>query len=76
MDRELKEKMVTPDQIETLKTCTFFEREKENFIYPISLACLVLHGIDQPHIWQGNTLRGVKLMVVSFRMPCRCSMAF
>ena len=27
-------------------------------IYPIALANLVLHGIDQPHIWHGNTLTG------------------
>ncbi len=34
----------------------FFGREKENLIYPVALANLVLHGIDQPHIWHGNTL--------------------
>ena len=27
-------------------------------IYPIALANLVLHGIDEPHIWHGNTLTG------------------
>ena len=46
----------TADQLETLSTGTFFGREKENLIYPISLANLVLHGIDQPNIWHGNTL--------------------
>lgn len=48
----------TADQLETLKTRTFFGREKENLIYPIALANLVLHGIDQPNIWHGNTLTG------------------
>ncbi|MBA7612213.1 putative type I restriction enzymeP M protein [subsurface metagenome] len=48
----------TADQIETLKQKTFFGREKENLIYPIALANLVLHGIDQPNLWHGNTLTG------------------
>ena len=47
---------MTADQMEQLSTSTFFGREKENLIYPIALANLVLHGIDQPNIWHGNTL--------------------
>lgn len=46
----------TGDQIEILKRRTFYGREKENLIYPIALANLVLHGIDEPHLWHGNTL--------------------
>jgi type I restriction enzyme M protein len=42
----------TAEQIEALKQRTFYGREKENLIYPIALANLVLHGIDQPHVWQ------------------------
>lgn len=42
--------------IDTLKHDTFFGREKENLVFPIALANLVLHGIDQPNIWHGNTL--------------------
>lgn len=42
--------------IEKLKHETFFGREKENLVYPIALANLVLHGIDQPNLWHGNTL--------------------
>jgi len=42
--------------IETLKTKTFYGREKDELIYPIALANLVLHGIDVPHIWHGNAL--------------------
>nr|ART38929.1 H451 [uncultured bacterium] len=34
--------------IDTLKHDTFFCREKENLVFPIALANLVLHGIDQP----------------------------
>jgi len=46
----------TGDQIDTLKHRTFYGREKENLIYPIALANLILHGIDEPHLWHGNTL--------------------
>jgi type I restriction enzyme M protein len=44
--------------LETLRQETFYGREKENLIYPIALANLVLHGIDLPHLWHGNTLTG------------------
>jgi len=49
---------LTPEERETLKHRTFYGREKENLIYPIALANLILHGIDQPNIWHGNTLTG------------------
>lgn len=42
--------------LESLKHDTFFGREKENLVFPIALANLVLHGIDQPNLWHGNTL--------------------
>src|SRR3989449_2885410 len=48
----------TAGQLETLKRRTFYGREKDNLIYPIALANLVLHDIDEPHIWHGNTLTG------------------
>lgn len=53
--------ITSPDQFETLKQGTFYGREKDNAIYPISLANLVLHGIDEPHIWHGNTLTGAEI---------------
>jgi type I restriction enzyme M protein len=43
-------------ELETLKHRTFYGREKDNVVYPIGLANLVLHGIDDPHIWHGNSL--------------------
>jgi len=43
---------------EEVKHKTFYGREKENLIYPIGLANLILHGIDDPHIWHGNSLTG------------------
>ncbi len=52
--------ITSPDQLETLKVRTFFGREKDNAIYPIALANLVLHGIDEPHVWHGNTLTGAE----------------
>ncbi|MBU2574339.1 MAG: type I restriction-modification system subunit M [Elusimicrobia bacterium] len=53
-------KIKTPEQLETIKRRTFYGREKDNTIYPIALANLVLHGIDEPHIWHGNTLTGAE----------------
>ena len=44
--------------METLARHTFFGREKEDLIFPIALANLVLHGIDEPHLAHGNTLTG------------------
>jgi type I restriction enzyme M protein len=49
---------VTAEQREVLKRRTFYGREKDNAIYPIGLANLVLHDIDEPHIWHGNALTG------------------
>lgn len=46
----------TSTDIDTLKHDTFFGREKENLVLPIALANLVLHGIDQPNLWHGNSL--------------------
>jgi len=60
MKAALREK-ATAEQLETLKTRTFWRREKETLIYPIALANLVLHGIDKPGLWHGNTLTGLKI---------------
>ncbi len=49
-------KQAAATQLENLKERTFYGREKENLIYPVALANLVLHGIDHPRIWHGNTL--------------------
>ena len=43
-----------------MKRRTFYGREKDNAIYPIALANLVLHDIDEPHVWHGNTLTGAE----------------
>ncbi len=48
----------TAQSIRELREETFWGREKADLIYPIALANLVLHGIDRPHIWHGNTLTG------------------
>lgn len=55
------EKITSPEQLEILKHRTFYGREKDNVIYPIALANLMLHGIDEPHIWHGNTLTGAEI---------------
>jgi type I restriction enzyme M protein len=49
---------ISADQVEFLKHKSFWGREKENLIYPIGLANLILHGIDRPNIWHGNALTG------------------
>lgn len=49
-------KKVTSTDLDKLKHDTFFGKEKENLVFPIALANLVLHGIDQPNLWHGNTL--------------------
>lgn len=49
------------DQLRILKYHTFYGREKDNVIYPIGLANLVLHRIDEPHLWHGNTLSGEQI---------------
>ena len=46
---------------------TFYGREKDDTIYPIALANLILHGIDEPHLWHGNTLSGVETYGDLFR---------
>ena len=53
--REIGQSPASTD-IDRLKHQTFFGREKDNIAFPIALANLVLHGIDQPNIWHGNTL--------------------
>ena len=55
MSRQLGQGAAATD-IEQLKHNTFFGREKENLVLPIALANLVLHGIDQPNLWHGNSL--------------------
>jgi len=57
----MKEKAKSGSDMEILKTRTFYGREKDNKVYPIALANLVLQGIDEPHIWHGNTLTGLEV---------------
>ncbi|MEP0959832.1 N-6 DNA methylase [Microcoleus sp. FACHB-1515] len=52
--------ITTAEDLDTLKHKTFYGREKDNAIYPIALANLILHGIDHPHIWHGNALTGAE----------------
>lgn len=44
------------DALDTIKHRTIYGREKDNLAYPIALANLMLHGVDEPHLWHGNTL--------------------
>ena len=47
---------LTAQDITILGGSTFYGREKAPDAFPIALANLMLHGIDDPHIWAGNTL--------------------
>jgi type I restriction enzyme M protein len=55
------EKISAPEQLHTLKRHTFYGRKKDNTISPIASANLILHGIDEPNIWHGNTLTGTEI---------------
>jgi type I restriction enzyme M protein len=57
MARELGDAPASTE-LAVLKSQTFFGREKENLVFPIALANLILHGIDEPKLWHGNTLTG------------------
>ena len=52
----MKGKAKSAVDLAKLKQRTFYGREKDTHIYPIALLNLVLHGIDEPRIWHGNTL--------------------
>ena len=54
----LPKRMSQAEATRIVKHETFYGKEKENLIYPIGLANLILHGIDDPHIWHGNALTG------------------
>src|SRR6266511_1715374 len=56
--REQAGKKITGPELERLKHHTFYGREKDNAIYPIALSNLILHGVDEPRVWHGNTLTG------------------
>ena len=51
----------TGQDLTHLSENTFFGKEKDNLIYPLCLANLILHGIDNPNIWHGNTLTGTEI---------------
>jgi type I restriction enzyme M protein len=61
MERKLRTRDATGPDYDFLRHRTFYGREKENLVYPITLANLMLHGIDEPHIWHGNTLTGEEI---------------
>jgi type I restriction enzyme M protein len=48
----------TAADVEKLQAAVFYGREKDDVAFPIAIANLVLHGIDQPRLWHGNTLTG------------------
>ncbi|MBC8285879.1 MAG: N-6 DNA methylase [Nitrospinae bacterium] len=47
---------LTPNQLKTLQTTTFYGKEKKSLAYVIAIMNLILHGIDAPNIIHTNTL--------------------
>ncbi len=45
---------ITSAELDTLRRHTFYGRENDDAAYPIALANLVLHGIDEPHLGHGS----------------------
>jgi type I restriction enzyme M protein len=54
--KHLMAQQPTATQIQELKTETLWAREDAAEAIPIALANMVLHAIDLPRIWHGNTL--------------------
>lgn len=50
----------TPTQIQQMKSEILWAREDAGEAIPIALANMVLHGVDLPRIWHGNTLTGAE----------------
>jgi type I restriction enzyme M protein len=48
----------TAAEIRAMGDRRLYGKEKENLVFPIALANMVLHGIDAPNLWHGNTLTG------------------
>jgi type I restriction enzyme M protein len=48
----------TAVEIRAMGDRRLYGKEKENLVFPIALANMVLHGIDAPNLWHGNTLTG------------------
>jgi type I restriction enzyme M protein len=57
--KHLQAQSPSPTQLRSLKTETLWGREDASEAIPLCLANMVLHGIDFPRVWHGNTLTGV-----------------
>jgi len=53
-------KKPSPNELTFLKEKAFYGKDNSDFVFPITLANLVIHGIDYPHIWNENTITGEK----------------
>jgi type I restriction enzyme M protein len=49
-------KKLTPRDLETLQTRTFYGKEKKSLAYVIGIMNLILHGLEAPNIVHTNTL--------------------
>lgn len=58
--KSLMQQGPTGTQIRELKTETLWAREDAAEAIPIALANMMLHGVDSPRIWHGNTLTGAE----------------
>jgi type I restriction enzyme M protein len=49
----------SPSELSAVKTSSLWGREYAGEVIPVALANMLLHDIDLPRIWHGNTLTGV-----------------
>ncbi len=56
--KHLMSQTPSPTQIRDLNQTVLWGREDADEAIPICLANMVLHDIERPHIWHGNTLTG------------------
>lgn len=55
-DKDGNSAKLTTSQLDTLRTSTFYGKEKKSLAYVIAIMNLILHGIDAPNVLHTNTL--------------------
>lgn len=55
-DKDGNNASLTTSQLDTLRTSTFYGKEKKSLAYVIAIMNMILHGIDAPNVLHTNTL--------------------
>lgn len=56
MTRPEKRKKYSPSQMDTIQNKTFYGQEKTSLGYVMGMMNMILHGIESPNVYKGNTL--------------------